>query len=147
MPPGHPCLFPFLFFSSFFLSPLPFSVIPFLLVFVFSFRCFPLASCISPSSFSFRFSSLLGGGFCNFVSVLHPPPRCLRPCKSAYYTCVLSPCVLALFYLLPFFNIDLDVVCFILSFSCGYDAASSVSVSVATRLAYDTRYISDTCVR
>ena len=35
-------------------------------------------------------------------------------------------------------DIDLDIVCFILSFSCGYYAVSSVSVSAATRLqAYD----------
>ena len=42
------------------------------------------------------------------------------------------------FFLLffPFFDFDLDIV-FILSFSCGYDAVSSVSVSAATRLAYD----------
>ena len=42
--------------------------------------------------------------------------------------------------LLPFslfFDFDLDIVCFILSFSCGYYAVSSVSVSAATRLAYD----------
>ena len=37
---------------------------------------------------------------------------------------------------LPFFDFDLDIVCFILSFSCGYYAVSSVSVSAATRLAY-----------
>ena len=37
---------------------------------------------------------------------------------------------------LPFFDFDLDIVCFILPFSCGYYAVSSVSVSAATRLAY-----------
>ena len=37
---------------------------------------------------------------------------------------------------LPFFAFALDIVCFILAFSCGYHAVSSVSVSAATRLAY-----------
>ena len=36
-----------------------------------------------------------------------------------------------------FFDFDLDIACFILSFSCGYYAVSSVSVSAATRLGYD----------
>ena len=57
--------------------------------------------------------------------------------------CCLLSCVvdidLCLFFLLflPFFDFDLDIVCFILSFSCGYYAVSSVSVSAATRLAHD----------
>ena len=64
--------------------------------------------------------------------------------------CILS-CVLAVdlfnFSSLPsLFSISiLDIVCFILSFSCGYYAVSSVSVSAATRLAYDM-YL-DTYVR
>ena len=36
------------------------------------------------------------------------------------------------FLFLPFFDFDLDIVCFILSFSCGY-SVSSFSVSAATR--------------
>ena len=50
-----------------------------------------------------------------------------------------------LFFLLflPFF--DFDIVRFLLSFSCGYYPVSSVSVSAATRLAYDM-YL-DTYVR
>ena len=67
--------------------------------------------------------------------------------------CCLLFCVVAflLFFLfllfLPFFAFDLDVVCFMLSFSCGYYAVSSVLVSAGTRLAYDiciyicTRYM------
>ena len=46
--------------------------------------------------------------------------------------------------ILPGFDFDLDIVCFIPSFSCGYYAVSSVSVSAATPLAYDM-YL-DTCV-
>ena len=46
---------------------------------------------------------------------------------------------------LYFFDFDLDIVCFNLSFSCAYYAVSSVSVSAATRLAYGTWF--DTYVR
>ena len=45
--------------------------------------------------------------------------------------------VLFLLLFLPFYDFDLDIVSFILSCSCGYYAVSSVSVSAATRLAYD----------
>ena len=44
--------------------------------------------------------------------------------------------VLLFFSCVPFFDFDLDIVCFVLSFSCGYYAVSSVLVSAATRLAY-----------
>ena len=44
----------------------------------------------------------------------------------------------------PFFDFDLYIVCFILTFSCGYYAVSSVSGSAATCLAYDM--YPDTCV-
>ena len=43
---------------------------------------------------------------------------------------------LLFFSCVPFFDFDLDIVCFVLSFSCGYYAVSSVLVSAATRLAY-----------
>ena len=70
-----------------------------------------------------------------------PPPALLASLKYAYSPCVLSSCVDVDFFLLllflPLFDFDLDIVCFILSFSCGYYAASSVLVSAATRLAYD----------
>ena len=63
---------------------------------------------------------------------------------SVPLACCLLSCVLAVdfFYFFsfsssPVFDFDLDIVCFILSFSCGYFAVSSVSVSAATRLAYD----------
>ena len=78
---------------------------------------------------------------------------------------VASPCVLSFFILsrvadvelslffllfLPFFDFDFPALVFMLSFSCGYYAVSSVSVSAATRLAcsYDIRYMYlDTYVR
>ena len=41
---------------------------------------------------------------------------------------------------LPFFDFDLDIASFILSFSCGYYAVSSVSVSAVTRFAHDTYF-------
>ena len=63
--------------------------------------------------------------------------------------CCLLSCVLEVDFLfsllLPFFDFDLYVVFFILSFSCGFYAVSSVLVSAATRLAYDM-YL-DTYVR
>ena len=48
---------------------------------------------------------------------------------------------------LPFVDFDLDIVCFILSFSCGYYAVSSVSASAATRSAYDIYMYLETYVR
>ena len=59
------------------------------------------------------------------------------PLSCCLLSCVVDV-VLFLFFLLflPFFDFDLDIVCFILSFSCVYYAVSSVSVSAATRLAY-----------
>ena len=63
----------------------------------------------------------------------------------------LACCLLALLMLLtyffifllflPFFGFDLDIVCFILSFSCGYYAVSSVSVSAATFSYYMIRIL------
>ena len=94
----------------------------------------------------------------NTLRITPPPPALLGSLKYAYSPCVLSSfqkvlsCVLDVdlfsFFLLflPFFGFDyVDIVCFILSFSCGFYAVSSVSVSAANRLAYDT-YL-DTYVR
>ena len=67
VPPGYPCLFPFFLYSSFFLSLLPFPVFPFLFV-----SSFSVGFLHRLLRFSFRFHALLGGGFCSFVSVLHP---------------------------------------------------------------------------
>ena len=67
--------------------------------------------------------------------------------------CCLLSCVLAvdLFYFssLPsLLSISiLDIVCFILSFSCGYYAVSSVSLSAGTLLTYDIYTYLDTCAR
>ena len=94
--------------------------------------------------------------FCHFVLAL-PPPALLASLKYKYACspCVLSSllrswCWLILFFfsyfpLFDFSDFDLDMVCFILSCSCGYYAVSSVSVSATTRLAYDM-YV-DTYVR
>ena len=88
VPPVHPRLFPFFLRFSFPFCRSPFSP-------SFSFCRFPFVSCIT---FAFRFPALLGGGFCSFVSVLHPPARGLRACKSAYSPCGLSSCF---FFSLP----------------------------------------------
>ena len=140
-----PCrfLFPFfpLFFSFFVFPPLPFlslSVFPFLFRFrfVFSF-CRVSVSC---TAFALLFASLLslrlGGGFCYPVissSVLHPPraPRgpevCGFPLRAVLFLAFLLftvPIFLFFLLLLPFFDFDLDIFCFILSFSCGYCSVS-----------------------
>ena len=54
-------------------------------------------------------------------------------------SCVVYVDLLILFFLvfLPFFDFDLDIVCFFLSFSCGCYAFSTVSVFGATLSAYD----------
>ena len=152
VPPGHPCRFPFPFFffsfflSSFFLSLLSFSVFPFLFRFVLSSdrRClcflYRLRFFVSLPCFPWRRILLL----CYFVSVLHPPSL-LASLKYAYSPCVLSSFLRSCFvYIchfssLPFFFFRFRFwtsFCFILSFSCGCYAVSSVSVSAATRLAY-----------
>ena len=60
------------------------------------------------------------------------------PLACCLLSCVFDVDVFLFFLLfLPFFDFDLDIVCFILYFCCGYYAASSVSVSVATCLACD----------
>ena len=74
VPPGYPCLFPFFLYSSFFLSLLPFPVFPFLFV-----SSFSVGFLHRLLRFSFRFHALLGGGFCSFVSVLHPPRAACEP--------------------------------------------------------------------
>ena len=90
--------------------------------------------------------------FCYFVSALHPPRApcepevCVFPLRAVFFLALLMLTYLYFFLLfLPFFDFDLDIACFILSFSCGYYAVSSVSVSAATRVAYDM-YL-DTYVR
>ena len=139
-----PFLVPFSFVLSFRLVLVSFS-------FVLSFRfvVFRLFL-VSPSSLFFSLSCfpwwriLL---FCYFVSALHPPARSLRawsmriPLACCLLSCVLDVDLLFLLLFLPFFDLDLDIVCFILSFSRGCYAVSSVFVSVATRLAYRMRCI------
>ena len=155
VPPGHPCHFPlpfpfFLFFRSFplfFLSFLSFSVFPFLVfVIVLSFSL--VFRLFFVSFFAFLFASLLplvaDSDILLFRLDTTPPPRSLRAwsMRTPLACCLLSSflrfwCRLTIFFLpfLPFFDFDLDIVCFILSFS--YYAVSSVSVSAATRLVYN----------
>ena len=61
------------------------------------------------------------------------------PLACCLLSCVVDVDIVSVFFLLflPFFDFDLDIVCYILSFSCGYCAVSSVAVSAATRLSYD----------
>ena len=113
------------------------------------FRCFVFSSSRSvcflyrPRRFSFFFSlpwriRLL----CYFVLAVFPPAL-LTSLKYGYSPCVLSSFLRSwrwFFFFFPsflFFDFDLDIIWFILSFSCGYYAVSSVSVTAATRLACD----------
>ena len=80
---------------------------------------------------------------CSFGSVLHPtrppcePQVCVFPLRAVFLLVFLMLTYFTFLLFLPFFDFDLDIVCFIQPFSCGYYAGSSVSVSAATRLAYD----------
>ena len=96
VPPGHPCIFPLVFFFVLLLSLfLPFSVFPLpSLFFVSSFCHFPLVSRIA--FFAFLFASMLylvAGSV--LLSQWYTPPRCVRAFKSAYSPC----CVLLSLYL------------------------------------------------
>ena len=106
-----------------------------------------------PSSLLLRFPAFLGGEFCYSVISYrrYTLPALLASLKYAYSPCVLSSCVadddLSLFYssLPSLFRFRFGHRLFSSSFSCAYYAVSSVSVSAATRLAYDM-YL-DTYVR
>ena len=83
-----------------------------------------------------------------------PPPCALCepevfvfPLRAVFFVSrVLDGHILIFFFSsILFFDFDLDIVCFILSFSCGYYAVSSLSVSAATRSAYGMCL--DTCIR
>ena len=91
-----------------------------------------------------------GGGFCYSViisSQCYTPSRaacepevCVFPLRFVSFLALLLFTFFFLLLFLPFFDFDLDSFCSILSFSFGYYAVSSVSVSAATRLAHD-RYL------
>ena len=118
--------------------------------FVLSFRLVVLRLFLVSPSLLYIFASLLtlvADSVILLVRIGATPPRALlASLKYAYSPYMLVACVdvdLFLFFLLflRFFDFDLDIACFILSFSCGYYAVSSVSVSAATRLAYDIMYL------
>ena len=135
---------PFSFSLFFFVFPSPFAVPrfpPFLFASPFS-VCFLWRLL----RFSFDSPALIGGGFCSFVSVLHPLRAACEPARlrvSLAYRLLSCLAFLVFIYFifllfLPcFFDFDFDAVRFMLSFFCGYYAASSISVSVATRSSYD----------
>ena len=129
VPPVHPRLFPFFLRFSFPFCRSPFSP-------SFSFCRFPFVSCIT---FAFRFPALLGGGFCSFVSVLHPPCAAREPAslRIPFVCCLISFLVFLIFiyfiFLLFFFFSILIWTSFVSSclFLVGnIYAVSSVSVSV-----------------
>ena len=109
---------------------------PFLLVLLFSVFFFISLRVL------FIFLDLLGGGLCSFVSVRHPPcnfasPRVCLFCSGNNFLLVFF-LLIYLIYIIFYSVLDFDwnIVSYILSFSCGYYAVSSVPVSAATRLAY-----------
>ena len=148
--------FSLLFFFSFFvfsLSFLSFSVSHSLFIFR-SFLSFRLVVfrliMVSPSSLLLSLPCF-PCGFCHSVTSSRrytPPPRSLR---ASSMRVPLACCLLYSFYIallmltyphffllfLPFSISIWTSFVFILFFSCGYYAVSSVSVSAATRLAYD----------
>ena len=74
--PGHTCLFPLPFFSSFLLFPLAALRFPLL----FRFWSFSVRFLYLLLPLSIRFlPALRGGGFCSFVSELHPPRAASEP--------------------------------------------------------------------
>ena len=97
-----------------------------------------------------------GGGFCYSVisSRRYTPPRapcepqvCVFPLRAVFF--FLASLMLTYLYFSSFFSsfpFSISIwtsFVFILSFSCGYYAVSSVSVSAATRLAYMYMYNCD----
>ena len=138
MPPGYPCRFPFpfsflLFFSLFLRFSTPFCRSP-CFPSLFVFRSFYISSgrfpffLALPSSPFFRFPALLGGGFCYSVlsSWSYTPLAILSSLTFVYsLACCLLYCVLDvdIFYFFfssfPFFDFDLDIGFFILSFLAG----------------------------
>ena len=80
---------------------------------------------------------------CYFVSALHPPrdpcePEvCVFPLRAVFLALLMLTCLYFFFSSYPFSISIWASFVFIQSFSCGYYAVSSVSLSAATRLAYD----------
>ena len=121
-----------------------------------AFRLIP----VSPSSLLLSLPCVPGWRillFCYFVSALlvHTPRAPCEPEVRVFSLravfCLIFCDLLMLIYFyfffssIPFFDLDLDIFCFILSFSCGYysysDAVSSFSVSAATRLTHTSKYM------
>ena len=104
--------------------------------------------------FSSCFPAFLDGGL--YYSVIssrrYTALRFLRassmctPLALCLLSCVLDVDFFFFLLFLPFFDFDLDIVCFILSFSCGY-SVSSFSVSAATSLTYMIHMYLDAYVR
>ena len=81
------------------------------------------------------------------MSVVNPVDAACEPASLRtvfpLYAAVLRSCFLFIFiyvFFLPFFDFDFGRRMFHIFFLCGYYSVSSVSVSVATRLAYRIWY-------
>ena len=123
MPLGHPCLFPFFFFSSFFLSLLSFTAFPFLFVLSFFVRLlYRLLRFFYASLLSLVADSVLLSRCYILPALLASLQVCVFPLCVVFFLFLRCWFLFFYFYSLPslFFYFDLDVVCFILSCSCGY---------------------------
>ena len=99
--PGTLAFFPYCFFRRF---SFPFCRSPFSPSF--SFCCFSFVSWIAFFVYFSRFPALLGGGFCSFVSVLHPPCAACEPASLRIppVCCLLSFLALLIFIFLFLFS-------------------------------------------
>ena len=143
-------LFPFFVFFPLLFGDLrvPF-LVPFSFVVVLSSCRFPFDSCIA--FFAFTFASLLSLVTDSVLLLFYlgatPPPHSLPvwSMRIPLACCLLSSflrcwCWLIFIFFFSSFPFSISIwtsFVFILSCSCGYYAVSSVSVSAATRLAYD----------
>ena len=77
---------------------------------------------------------------CYFVSALHPPRAPCEPEVCVFPSCAVFFLALLMLTLLFFFfsSFPFSILIWTPVFSCGYYAVSSVSVSAATGLAYNT---------
>ena len=149
MPPGHPCLFPFP--ILFLVFPFPFAVLRFSLPFrvvVYVYFLYRLLR-------SFLFASLLSWVADSVIlSRYYTPPAllaslqvCVFPLCAAFFLAFLLLFVLFFFPSFPFFDFDLDVVCFIRLFLAGIVFSPRFRFLLrVVYIAHDT-YLIHTCIR
>ena len=98
-----------------------------------------------PPTFLYTTWDHLAGPLLLLASLKYAYSHCVL---SSFLSCVRCRCWLIFVFLLflPFFDFDMDSVCFHPVFPCGDCAVSSVSVSAVTRLAYSYTSIWYICI-